>query len=237
MNRTARIAAMGVVAAMIPAAASAQNLGGVFPPKPGRGNAEYRVGFRPAEGQAPSLTNHRLHLQALSGERSLWRVIAQTEERGGDQVLRSLKGEWFYELTEQNAAWRAGVRFDASVGMGSRPDAFGFHLSQEWRLPNEVRARFVLLTDIETGELADDGIGFETRANVFTTRGGVEFGIESYNGHGRTGNLDVFGGNQQIGPFAFWPIADDWRLFTGALFGVNDRSPDTDLRLWLGYAF
>jgi hypothetical protein len=80
-------------------------------------------------------------------------------------------------------------------------------------------------------------VGFETRSNIIIDRGGVEFGIESFNLHGRSSEVDPFGGRQQVGPYAFWPLRDDLRLFTGVLFGVNEASPDADLRLWLGRSF
>ena len=41
----------------------------------------------------------------------------------------------------------------------------------------------------------------------------------------------------QIGPVAVWRLNEDWSLYTGALFGATDATPDSELRLRVTRAY
>lgn len=232
MRRTARlIAAFFTIAA---GQAAAQNTGGVFPPVVNEGASalEFRTGYRPQDGEN-GLAN-RLHYQrAVSGD-LMWRIVGQVSGTTNDQDFEYLQGELFWDLSDDDDRWRTGFRFDATLRDGSAPEQLAANWTNQVRLTERWTGRFVLLNKVQIGDRAPDGIAFETRANLFTRlESGVTVGVESYNLHGSTEDLDPFGGRQQIGPFAVWPVAEGWGVFTGVLIGANDQSPDADYRLWL----
>ena len=228
------LAAGAAALAMGPLGAAAQNTGGVFPPMVDEGASalEYRLGYRPQDGEDGLA--QRVHYQrAVSGD-LMWRVVGQVAGTTDDQDFDFVQGELFWDLSEDTDRWRTGLRFDAAIREGAAPEQINLNWTNQIALSDAWSGRFVLLNKIQIGDQAADGVAFETRANLFTrTEGGVVWGVESYNLHGSTEDLDLFGGRQQVGPYAVWPVAEGWGLFTGVLLGANDASPDTDLRLWL----
>ena len=216
--------------------AAAQNTGGVFPPmvNEGTGNVEYRIGYRPGEDGADDRIAQRIHVQHAPNDDLLWRVVGQVAGPEGDQDFDFVQAELFWDLSEDTDRWRTGLRFDGRIRNGAAPEQINVNWTNQFALSERWSARAILLNSVQIGDRAADGVAFETRANLFyTTANGTVLGVESYNLHGSTDDLDVFGGRQQIGPFAFLPVAQDWTLFTGVLFGANDRSPDADYRFWV----
>ena len=226
--------ALAALPALIGAAA-AQNTGGVFPPmvNDGASALEYRATLRPVDGGDDRFAQ-RLHYQASPNGNLMWRVVAQTNGTIGEQSFDYVQGELFWELSGDDAPWRTGLRFDARVRNGAAPEQVNVNWTNQWRLSERWSARGILLTSAQIGDRAADGIGLETRANVFyRTENGTLLGVESYNPHGRTEDVDLFGPGQQVGPFAVWPVAEGWGLFTGVLLGASDDAADADYRLWL----
>ena len=228
---------LSALAALFPllATAAAQNTGGVFPPMVNQGASalEYRAGFRPVDGGDDRFAQ-RLHYQAALNGDLMGRIVGQTAGTTGDQSFDFVQAELFWDLSEDGAAWRTGLRFDARVRNGAAPEQVNVHWTNQWRLSERWSARGVLLTSAQIGDRAADGVGFETRANLFyRAENGTLLGIESYNPHGRTGEVDLFGSGQQVGPFAVWPVAEGWGLFTGVLLGASGDAADADYRLWL----
>ena len=87
---------------------------------------------------------------------------------------------------------------------------------------------------MQFGDRAADGIGFETRSSlIYRAQSDISLGIETYAIHGSTKDLDLFGRRFQTGAFAEWSLAGGWSVFTSALFGMNDQSPETELRLFI----
>lgn len=231
-----RAAACAVAAALtaLPACAAAQNTGGVFPPMVTEGASalEYRATLRPQDGEDGLA--QRIHYQRALNTRVMWRLVGQVSGTTDDQDADFVQGELFWELSEDADAWRTGLRFDLQVREGAAPEQVNASWTNQFPVGEALTGRFVALSKVQIGDRAADGVAFETRANLFrTTSGGTVLGVESYNLHGSTVDFDAFGGRQQVGPFAVFPVADGWALFTGALFGANDESPDTDLRVWL----
>ena len=218
----------------VSAEARAQNTGGVFPPTVAEGASalEYRVGYRPQDGS--NGLAQRVHYQRAIDTRLMWRVVGQVAGTTDDQSLDFVQGELFWELSEDTDAWRTGFRFDAQVRNGGAPEQLNASWTNQFPVGEALTGRFVLLNKVQIGDRAEDGVAFETRANLFhRTKGGVVLGVETYNLHGSPDDLDPFGGRQQVGPYAVWPVAEGWGLFTGVLFGANAESPDADYRLWL----
>ncbi len=230
-----------VLAAALCAPASAQNLAGVFPPLPPARQLDYRAGWRPGENGAPDRYAQRIHYQDRIGDKFLWRGIVQVEDADGEGLdLDFAQAEFFLLLTDEDAPWSVAARFDAKVREGSEPEEFALNLANQFRLSPRVTARFNILTKREVGDRRREGLLFETRSALFMrTDGGVVFGAEAFNDHGSTADFDFYGPSQrqQAGPFAFWPLGDEFFLFTGALFGLNEQSPDADLRIWVQKTF
>ncbi|MEO1013562.1 MAG: hypothetical protein AAFX08_00080 [Pseudomonadota bacterium] len=218
-------------------AAHAQNLAGVFPPLPVSKQLDYRAGWRPGENGGPDRYAQRIHYQERFAGRFLWRGIVQVNDADGEGLdFDFAQAEFFWLLTDENAPWSAALRFDARVREGSEPEEFALNLANEFRLTSKITARFNILTKREIGDQRRQGLRFETRSNLFMrTDGGVIFGVESYNDHGSTADLDFYGPSQrqQTGPFAVWPLGDEFFLLTSALFGLNAQSPDADFRIWV----
>ena len=232
MNR--RLLAAALLCGAAPLPALAQNTGGVFPPMVNEGASafEYRATLRPADGD--DRLAQRVHYQRAETSDLMWRIVGQVSGTTDDQSFDYVQGELFWDLSEDGAAWRTGLRFDARVRDGSAPEQVNVNWTNQWALSERWSARGILLTSYQFGDRAADGIGLETRANLFyRTDGGALLGIESYNPHGRTEDVDLFGRGQQVGPFAVWPVAEGWGLFTGVLLGASDDAADTDYRLWL----
>ena len=228
------IAGSAALVCALPTLAAAQNTGGVFPPMVTEGASalEYRATLRPQDGDDGFA--QRLHYQRAINTRLMWRVVGQVAGTTDDQDADFVQAELFWELSEDTDAWRTGLRFDAQVRDGSGPEQVNVSWTNQFPVGESLTGRFIALSKLQIGDRAADGLLLETRANLFgRTEGGVLVGIESYNNHGSTDDLDLFGATQQVGPFAVWPVADGWGLFTGVLLGANDQSPDADYRVWL----
>ena len=224
---------VGVLVAGVTTAA-AQNTGGVFPPmvNAGASAAEYRVTLRPQEGDDGLA--QRIHVQTAFNDDLMGRIVVASGGSTNDQSFGFVQAELFWDLSEDTDRWRTGLRFDAQIRDGGGPEQFNASWTNQVALTERWTARGILLTKVQVGDRAADGVAFETRNNLFyRTESGALLGVETYNLHGSTEDLDLFGGRQQVGPFAVWPVAEGWNLFTGVLWGANDDSPDTDYRLWL----
>lgn len=235
IERTALLA----VALLLPGAAHAQNLSGVFGPLPASNDLEYRVGLRPAEGGEPARFAHRVNYQRGFHDRFLWRLVGQASHTE-DQGLRFdfVQGQLFWELSDRDQMWRTGLRLDGRLAAGSRPDDLGLSWANEFALRDGWTARFNVLTKKQFGADALPGVLLETRSSVFHKNSdGIVWGVETYNLHGSTADIDLFGGRQQVGPFAFVPLGEGYTMFASVLIGANAASPDADVRLWLRKSF
>ena len=59
-------------------------------------------------------------------------------------------------------------------------------------------------------------------------------GLEWFGEYGSTSDwLSADEQEHQIGPVAVWKVDDNWSLYTGALFGATDVTPDSQLRFRL----
>ncbi|MEM9838857.1 MAG: hypothetical protein AAF830_06830, partial [Pseudomonadota bacterium] len=181
-------AVFGILAAFLAAVSSAyaQNMGGVFPPivNPDTAQLEYRIGYRDDNG-AEDAWKERVHFQASPTDDLLWRVVAQTNNLPGESEFDLFQAELFWDLSDHGDRWRTGMRFDVVVRNGDRPEQINVNWTNQIALTPKWNARFVVLTSTQLGDRAADGVGIETRANLFTKRGGITMGLESYNLHGR----------------------------------------------------
>jgi len=225
------------VAVTLPTAA-AQNTGGIFPPMVNEGHksAQYRVTYNPdTEG-----LSQRLHYQqAINGD-LMWRGLVSARKTGESDVdFDFIQAELFWELSDDDDAWKTGLRFDARIRDDDRPGLVGVHWTNQFPVTDNWYGRFVALSAVDIGDDARDGIFLQTRGNLFTRlETGQTIGVELFNSYGSTDNfLDLDKQGHQIGPFASFPVNEDWSLFTGALFGLTDASADAELRFWITRGF
>ncbi|NQY15378.1 MAG: hypothetical protein HRT81_16205 [Henriciella sp.] len=229
---------IGAAVAVTLPTATAQNTGGIFPPMVNEGHksAQYRVTYNPdTEG-----LSQRLHYQqAINGD-LMWRGLVSARKTGESDVdFDFIQAELFWELSDDDDAWKTGLRFDARIRDDDRPGLVGVHWTNQFPVTDNWYGRFVALSAVDIGDDARDGIFLQTRGNLFTRlETGQTIGVELFNSYGSTDNfLDLDKQGHQIGPFASFPVNEDWSLFTGALFGLTDASADAELRFWITRGF
>ena len=215
----------------------AQQTGGVFGPVVNEGAElwQYRATFNPeTDGFA-----QRLHFQRAINDDFMWRVLGQTvRNESSDFDFDFLGAELFWELGNNDPKWRRGVRFDIQLRDDNRPQTFGAHWIHQFALGNGWGARAILFTTTQFGDNAADGIGIQLRGSVtkqLPKRQSV--GVEWFSNYGTTSNFaSADEQNQVIGPRYTFPVSDKWNGYIGALFGINDVSPDAEIRLWFTHA-
>lgn len=227
-----------IVAGLMAGHAHAQNTGGVFGPVVNEGHRsfQYRAQYDP---DAKQLANRLHYQQSLNGE-NMWRLVAQTRHGSGtDSGLAFLLGELFWQLTDDSAKWQQGVRFDYRYRDDGRPDLFGFNWMHEVQVSENWRARAILLTGIELGSGARDGILLSTRGQLARSlANGRQFGLELYDVWGSTDDIpDLSDQFHQLGAYFSTPVGGGFSLLGRALFGLTDRTPDFEIGLWIGRDF
>jgi hypothetical protein len=218
--------------------AAAQNTGGIFSPvvNDDHRSAQYRVTYNPdTEGLA-----QRAHYQQSINGDLMWRGLVSARKTSDSDVdFDFVQAELFWELSDDDDRWKRGLRFDARIRDDDRPGLLGMHWTNQFPVTDKWNARIVALSAIDVGDDARDGVFLQTRGNVFTRLDtGQTVGVEVFNSYGSTDDFrDFEEQSHQIGPFASFPVAEDWSLFTGALLGLTDASADAELRLWVVRGF
>ncbi len=232
-----RIAFFSLALVTTPVAA-AQNTGGIFSPvvNDDHRSAQYRVTYNPdTEGLA-----QRAHYQQSINGDLMWRGLVSARKTSDSDVdFDFVQAELFWELSDDDDRWKRGLRFDARIRDDDRPGLLGMHWTNQFPVTDNWNARFVALSAIDVGDDARDGVFLQTRGNVFTRLDtGQTVGVEVFNSYGSTDDFrDFEEQTHQIGPFASFPVAEDWSLFTGVLLGLTDASADAELRLWVVRGF
>jgi hypothetical protein len=236
-----RTVLLGILAGMLPLAASAQNTGGVFGPVMNKGHryAEYRITVSPSDtDELGTVWAQRFHVEDTPTDRLMWRVFAQVR-RGpfGETEFDSAQAEIFTELRGPEHDWRTGFRFDGRV-RGDGPGQMSINWTNEFAASEGLTARAVFLTTKQFGERSADGLLLETRMHLqYRLPSNTQVGLELYNGHGSTQNFRTVSDRLQIGPYAFVPVGDQWRVFAGVLATADGGTYPVDSRFWLGRSF
>lgn len=238
MTKLAYSLVAGASALLFSPQAIAQNTGGIFPPmvNEGHASAQYRITYNPdTEG-----VSQRAHYQqAINGD-LMWRGLVSARKTAESDVdFDFVQAELFWELSDDDDTWKTGLRFDARIRDDGRPGLIGAHWTNQFPVGQNWNGRFVVLSAFDVGDDARDGAFLQTRGNLFTELdSGQTIGVELYNSYGSTDDLrDFEDQNHQVGPFASFPVNDDWSLYTGALFGLTDASADSEFRLWVTRGF
>lgn len=216
----------------------AQNTGGVFGPRVDEGHklVQYRVTLDPdTDGWA-----QRLHYEeSLNGDFMLRGVVQTRKTADSDMDFDYFQGELFWDFSEDGDAWQTGLRFDARIRGDDRPDQFGLNWMNHWNLANGITTRFLVLTVVQTGDNAVDGVILQTRGSLYRRfENGPLLGFELYNSYGTTEDIRDFDDQtHQLGPGGSFSLGGGRAFYANVLFGLTDASPDTELRLWLTARF
>ncbi|WP_143434596.1 MULTISPECIES: hypothetical protein [Henriciella] len=237
--------AMGTLAAggVFIQPAEAQNTSSVSGPnvKEGERSLEYRSAWVPAEDGADDRFGHRLgYNHAIDGRKRLT-VFVLGRDRGGPDGLEYeyVQAELALQLSEEDAAfWSTGIRVDARLGNGDGPEQIGVNWTNEFKLSDRLSARLMGLSAVEFGDRADDGVKFAARAQLAYDLGeGMSVALMSFNSLGSSEDFGLEGRSQQLGATVSGKLDGGWSWTAGNLFGLNEATPDNDVRFWISRAF
>ena len=242
MKRFLTLSAAALAAIFIAPNAMAQNTGGVFPTQVNEGHRslQYRAAIDPDNAQDEFGFAQRLHYQqAINGD-FMWRIVGQTQKtENSDFDFSFLQAELFWEMSDDEDQHKTGLRFDARLTDGDRAEQLGVNWVNQFNFDNGWHARALVLSSVQIGDTAADGINLQTRARVGKKlENGPLIGVEMYNNYGRTSDFGSFDEQSHtIGPFISTPIGNKVSLFAGPLFGFSSAAPDVEARLWLTKGF
>lgn len=234
---------LALISGLLAGEAAAQNTSSVFGPKvrDGAASADYRFGYVPGENGAPDRYAHRIAGGFSLDERRAVSLVLRGTDRGGPAGFEYdyMQAQFSWEASPEDAAfWSTGFRFDARLANGDRPDQLGANWTNQFELSDRVSARAILLTAVQSGERAADGVLLAARGQVsYDLGGGASVALLSFNSLGSTEDFGTGGRSQQLGPVVTGRIAGDWTWTFGNLFGLNEATPDNDVRLWIGRSF
>lgn len=232
-----RALAFAVLIFSISGSALAQNTGGVSGPKVK--SDDRSIGYRLAWAPDTDGFAHRLHYQHAVSDRLRFRIIALQNNGGGDLRFRSVRLETHYQIIDNRSGWNSAVQLqglipDGNDGPGRIRLAWinSFDLTEDW----EVRAS--LLGAREIGDQAREGVWLETRSEAtYGLGGGYRIGAQMFNNYNSTAEFGTWDNQRHaIGPVLKGRLGARTGFQASALFGVTERSPDADLRLFLSYS-
>ena len=220
----------------------AQNTGGVFPPfvNPGFQSLQYRVAIDTDRLDGDSGVAHRIHyLDAINDDFQAVVFAGFNRTPNSEFDFDYLHAGLFWDLGEDGRRYRTGVRFDARIREGGRPNQVGVNWMNQFYLDNGWNLRATLLTAVQLGDRANDGLNLQTRWQLAKRlESGQGVGLEMFSFYGSTDNLGNFNSqNHALGPTYTVPFGSGWSAFSSVLFGISESAPDTQLRFWLSRTF
>lgn len=228
-----------LVSAMV-SVALAQNVGGVFGPTVNADDRqlELRVGMAPNADDDWGAAA-RLHYQhALNDSVRLRGVVQYADPAAGDLELKHVQLELLWQTVERTAnGYVSGVRFDARLSEGDDgASKVGANWIHDLNFAEGWRARGIVLTNIEVGARARDGLNVGLRSSL-TRRldNGLRVGVEQFSSLGNT--EAGFGGfddqRHSVGPMLAGSVNDQWGWYAGLQLGVSERANDHDWQVRL----
>ena len=224
-----------LAAVLAPLPALAQNTSGVPGPTVDGGAraVDYRLAVS-AGDERGARAAHRLQYEHGVTDSLRLRVVGQALTSDGDARPEYLQADALWQVTKDGAPLQLALRVDARIQDGSRPERLGLIGIGQVAVTDALALRGSVHVTRDVGDLARDGLSVETRGGVIYDLGqGRKIGIEGFHDHGRTPDPAPFRGRQQVGPFVEWPVAKDWTLDTGVLFGLSEETQAVDLRLFV----
>ncbi|MEL6567667.1 MAG: hypothetical protein AAFQ22_04555 [Pseudomonadota bacterium] len=217
--------------------ASAQSTGGVFGPVVDESDRawDFRVSYDPDSEN----TALRLHYQRAISSDVRWRVVGQVRStEDADFDPDSLTAQLFWQVTPDLQAYQSGFRFDGRYRFDDRPGQFTVHWIHQWKQVDHWTLRFITGATLEIGDDARDGLAIQTRASAMRSlASGPKLGVELFSQYGSTSDwLGFEEQRHEAGPVAVWSLGEGWGLYTGALLGVSEATPDATFRVRVTYA-
>ena len=238
--------------AALAAPAHAQFTGGVFGPvvNEGASSAQYRLSIDPDGPAGKTRAGQRVHYQTSLSDRFQLRGVLGTrttfDVENGELDTDSyfafdfVQAELTWQVTPDDQTWQSGFRFDGRLRDKGRGHQLGVNWMNQWSFDDGWQARAILLSTLRENESLFKDVGLSGRAQVTKKiESGQTLGLQLYSSLGTAGNFRAFNrGNSTFGgPFVSFPLGDGVSLRTGALIGLTDAAPDTQLRLWLSKGF
>lgn len=232
MQKTIR--SLAAVAALLPATLWAQNTGAVFGPvvNDGHESAQYRATY---DVDSHGLAQRFHYQRSLSGD-LMWRVIGQLRKNAeSDTDEDFLQAELFWQLTPDGNPWQRGLRFDVRYRSEGRPAQVGFNWTNQYSFNAKWSSRGLLLTTVQFGEGATDGLFLQSRASLqYKIDASRATGLEMYSSYSRLDDIPSYEQQgHQLGPYLSQKLTPHYSLYAGALFRLNKSSPDSQLRFWI----
>lgn len=218
--------------------AEAQQTGGVFGPNitPDSQAVEFRVAFAPSDDGQPDAIASRFHYQATATDTLRFRAVVQGRGAPADQFdfdFVQFEAQWQFRNAEEHG-WTSALRLDLQLA-DERRDLLGLNWTSDFKLSEKLTFRQVLLTAVQLGDQAQDGLFLQTRsALLYKISQNYSLQLQSFNLYGSTENIPEFDRqNHGVGPALSGKIGNGWAFEASALFGVSDAASDVDLRLFL----
>ena len=252
-----RLALLTLAALALATPAHAQFTGGVFGPvvKDGASSVEYRIAVDPSPDPEELFDDprvaQRVHAQTSVSDKVQLRGVIATRtafdfvESNDDLRIEAenyfefdfVQAELTWQLTEDDTRdYQTGLRFDARIRGEGRPAQVGFNWMNQWALGDGWQARALLTSVVVEDSNVIDDLNLGGRAQLAKKLdSGPTVGLQLYTGFGKLADFQVFTPDTSTfgGPFVAFPLGDGVSLRTGALFGLSETAPDTQLRLWL----
>ncbi len=223
----------------------AQTTAGVFGPNISQGDrsAQFRIAMSPSQANGDDQWEARIHYQQAFSDRLRGRIVLQGSDREtGEFEPNFIQAElqWQLKKAGTESVWASALRIDTRVvEKDDGPHRLGLNWTNQWALNEKWQANNVILTALEIGPDAQEGVILEVRNGLkYRLDSGMKIGVESFSALGRSDNLGNFNTqNHRLGPVVSGKLTADTSFLAGALFGVSDPARDADLRLWLTRRF
>ena len=240
MRLIAFIATLLIAAAALPA--HAQNVTGVFSPTVSADDHafEYRAaGVLDAPGD-DFLWAQRFHYERAISDNFRPRIVVATEETNSSEVvLDFIRAEAVWQLTPDEKAHQMGMRFEARYREDG-PEEIRANFINQWQLPNNYRARAILMNTLQVAQRTNSELQFQGRFEFSRKlpENGMRIGLHSYVELGDTSGIKIFDGDEaEIGPFIEFDLTDTTAVYIGSLHGLTASSDDNQLRIFIERAF
>lgn len=203
---------------------------------------EYRAAYAPEHDGKDSAFAHRLHYQhAFDGSWQGKVIVEQSETGGGSLEFRSVSLELQKQFleSENSGGWDSALRFDGRIPTeDGRPGRARADWLNSVDFGDGWQARGDVYLGHEVGDLAKDGFTLETREELTKKLpNGLRLGAQMFNNFNTTAHFGSFDEQRhQLGPVIKGKISKHVGYNAGVLFGLSDKAPDTDFRLFLTYS-
>jgi hypothetical protein len=235
-------ASLSVVAASLTwtGAAQAQTTSTVYGTSISEGARSFQVGgatTQAGDGREDRTGARFVYDHSLDSRRMVrFQVVANDRGKEGMEIA-FIQPSFYQELTADDAKfWKSLLRLDLRLAEGQAPEQANLHWANQFDLSKEWRARAHLIGTGQFGDAAADGLFVSFRSNLSRSLGnGRYLAVDMFNNLGSTSAMGSFRTQiHQAGPTYTARLNDKLTWNVGVLFGLNDRSPDADLRFWLG---